>query len=1169
MSMNGLRYDQHTLQQLHYAYQEVGFLDIKNLVTMSYKEILDCLVDTYDRRFEGEEGRTVEKFVDEYENMLPEDIQQIIRDNQLDQLAFEEIDLAAAGRIYSVLKKEYFVPDSPDEFEKCANIRGMSVNEYCLVLTGKEYSPVQAAVTDEKIIKFLDAHYTNGNLIIPSNSSTHWFLSFISNNGYSIDEIAELYGYTDSHNQENDMQKHSVESEDWLDRVYAENPLIGNEIIPEEKKKEIFSKAKSYIDQWLQNPSIKFNLKAKMQITLALITYAKEWDTGDESKFWRYITSQFGYRDAAVHLRGILCDCVIEAMQENNRWFLTSDTRYQYKATIVVHALTTEKSWREFYEFLFDFYTTNMQWTYIKDDPGIPRMVSALRDKLIANGKAEDEKLKISSKIYSFQEGIRKLVIYRTGYAGQIISRMLERINGIFSNSEKPAELYVDILCDKWIKSKLRSASAREVRNRKNNSGLRNVAVDYTRIRPQYSLPDETSPVIMLPDVRLKKTDFNKVELKVYTGNDIVESEPLSFYGNELGKTLRGFDIDLDKCLRRGDGTLNIRIVITCDDEEIYDSRGTLYRECLCFSGEKECDIKETVKGSYSIFAPATTGFEFSGAEVSPIDAETWWSAYFVRLEQDFLIRSDGQILSYDVPDGKIVGGVRVIAPAAHKTASFVKNGHHYDVLTKNECVVVVSHKELDFRKCIVTMNGEKIAISCTDQKARENEFAYNVPLIFAGDNTCEFQVVDFEKDRIISSRLFKLITGFDVKFDKEFYFAEEDYSNSYVSVTLFQGVKQRRFGVNDDNISIPVEDGRLEVKIPRVAVRDSTGEVWDNRKTVWKDDIRQGDKIYLSCPEGCQAKIKIGNYEAAEESPGTVGFGNAVFAYSGPDKNSWIDIKLHLEGKYLKKDYTIGRISRTERFLTSVSFDYQNGDLFWNRGGDFLGNKNGNIVLRLSVAEGKKEYPLDIESEVAIASPRLPLGEYDYQIVKESENIFLGEETVLQEGKLLIGDKNELRFSTCMIKIIAISCEKDGKSYRGGIRNAYIDQIEYLGIQFVESEDRECPVYRGTMFYIGRDWNHHEFSSEERITKKGHQLYKVNPVKIAFINERILSITDEEGDGIYCYRELNKSTMENRYKIIDRKPPFTTKEFKKRNKEEYDKYYLADLYTYRKVRVQ
>ena len=245
-----------------------------------------------------------------------------------------------------------------------------------------------------------------------------------------------------------------------------------------------------------------------------------------------------------------------------------------------------------------------MEWTYIKDDPIIPRMVSALRGKLIADDKDEDENLEISSNVYSFQEGIRKLIIYRTGYAVQIISRMLERIHGIISHSEKPTKLYLDLLCNQWIESKLRSA--KEVRNRGCNIVSRNVAIDYTRIRPQYSLSDETSPVIMLPDVRLKKTDFNKVELKVYTGNIVVESKTLSFYGNELGKTLKGFDIDLDKCMKRGDGSLNIRVVLSCDDEEIYDSRESLYRECLCFSKGKECDIKEAVKGSYSIFAPST-----------------------------------------------------------------------------------------------------------------------------------------------------------------------------------------------------------------------------------------------------------------------------------------------------------------------------------------------------------------------------------------------------------------------------------------------------------------------------------------------------------------------------------------------------------------------------------
>lgn len=106
----------------------------------------------------------------------------------------EELELAAAGRTSSVLKKEYFVPDSPYKFRQFANIRGMSIDEYCLFLTGKEYSTAQATVTDEKINEFLNAHYTNGKLMIPSNNSTQWFRSFISRNGYSIDEIAELYG---------------------------------------------------------------------------------------------------------------------------------------------------------------------------------------------------------------------------------------------------------------------------------------------------------------------------------------------------------------------------------------------------------------------------------------------------------------------------------------------------------------------------------------------------------------------------------------------------------------------------------------------------------------------------------------------------------------------------------------------------------------------------------------------------------------------------------------------------------------------------------------------------------------------------------------------------------------------------------------------------------------
>ncbi len=46
-----------------------------------------------------------------------------------------------------------------------------------------------------------------------------------------------------------------------------------------------------------------------------------------------------------------------------------------------------------------------------------------------------------------------------------------------------------------------------------------------------------------------------------------------------------------------------------------------------------------------------------------------------------------------------------------------------------------------------------------------------------------------------------------------------------------------------------------------------------------------------------------------------------------------------------------------------------------------------------------------------------------------------------------------------------------------------------------------------------------HYFSFDKKLSEKGFQLYKINPVRIIYINEHTLSITDEEGDGIYYYR--------------------------------------------------
>lgn len=1099
--------------------------------------------------------------------MLPEDIQIEIKESRLDCLSFEELEMISSGKTISILKKGYFCPENPGRFRQFAKLRGMSADEYCVFLTSMNYATAQSIVDDEKIVEFLNAHYTNGRLMIPANNSTQWFRSFISRNGYTIDEIAKMYGFNDKQEEdevqrfgvvEDDMQPYEILSDDWLDKLFAENPLIGNKNLSEKTKEKLFSITKGYIDRRLLEPCLKFPIAAKKQIALAVITYAKEWDTGDESGFWRYITAQFGYRDETNQLRGILCDCVLDAVVKSHRWFVSSATGYQYKSTIVIHALTTKRSWMLLYDFLFDFYKTNMEWTYIEDDPIIARMVTALRSKLIAGDEADDDNLEISTKVYYFQEGIRKLIIYRTGYAIKLINHMLGRIDGIINHVETPAKLYVDELCDQWIEGKLNNA--RESKGKSTaSSGARSVAIDYTRIRPAYVLKDETNVVISFPDVRLKKTEFEKVELQVYVGDINVDTRSLSFYGNELGKTLSGFSIDMNMCLRRGDGSLRIRAIMRCDDEEIYDSKDTLYRECLCFNRERECDLRECEKGSYSLFVTTKNSLEFSGAEVSDIDAGTFWRSYYARLGQGFWIKLNDQIMSFDSGDSaSSSGAIRAIYPSADSEAVFIKNGRKYNIVAKESDILLIVNNQEDLRKCAMSMNSKKVELFTMNSEETTNGLVYKIPMLQEDDKTCEFQIIDLEKNRIVSREAIIVIPGLSVRFNREFYVSDRDFEGATAIISTVSGLKRFDINSGDEVISFATDGGTIEITIPRVIVRDNSGQRWRHGYTAWLKDIRQDEKLYLSLPSGCSAYMKVGDVDVTEEPKGCFDFGNASFAYSDADDSEWINIKIFVSSGQTSQEYVIGRISAKERFKDTVQFEYRDNTLFWNRGMGFIGNKDGSFRLKIETSDGVKEYPLNLDDEVIVCKPELPLKEYRCQIVKESENIFLGAETVLHTGAVLIGDRNELRFHDCMIEITNITYEEGGDLRSVDIKNTYIDQIEYKGIQFVDSEDRECPVYSGVLFFMGQSLKHHEFSYEECISEKGFQLYKINPIKIVYINEHTLSITNEDDDGIYYYRYFDKLAMANRYSITDREP----------NARNQSTYYLADLYTYRKERM-
>ena len=95
-------------------------------------------------------------------------------------------------------------------------------------------------------------------------------------------------------------------------------------------------------------------------------------------------------------------------------------------------------------------------------------------------------------------------------------------------------------------------------------------------------------------------------------------------------------------------------------------------------------------------------------------------------------------------------------------------------------------------------------------------------------------------------------------------------------------------------------------------------------------------------------------------------------------------------------------------------------------------------------------------------------------------------------------------------------------------------------------------------MFYMGQSGKHHEFSYVDTESEEGYLLYEVNPVTVVYINAHTLSITNEDGQGIYYFRYFNKDRMANVYMLTDREPNARTE----RN------YNVADLYIFDKERL-
>jgi hypothetical protein len=286
------------------------------------------------------------------------------------------------------------------------------------------------------------------------------------------------------------------------------------------------------------------------------------------------------------------------------------------------------------------------------------------------------------------------------------------------------------------------------------------------------------------------------------------------------------------------------------------------------------------------------------------------------------------------------------------------------------------------------------------------------------------------------------------------------------------------------------------------------------------------------------------------------VTIGNVLHSFDGADNLTDTDIVMRVIGQAERADYPIAKVYLKERFLKIPAFWSEERKLYWDRGGAFIGNSGREFTLVLAGADDTLlEYQLNEETEFLVLPEDITPGNYRYQIIIESKGLFKKTKDIVAIGDCVIGDKNLLRFMNRKIVVESITDESNEEAGHIRIRPCYIDRIKYCGME--DTSEGYCPVYSGILFSLGDHGERYEFSAKVHTNKKGIVKMMVNPVRIVYISDTSLCITDFDGDGLYYYYYYDCS-LNRIYALTDR-------EYTKANKQKYSN---ADVYSYRTERI-
>lgn len=921
-------------------------------------------------------------------------------------------------------------------------------------------------------------------------------------------------------NVEKDMQVREVKAEyKYVEKLYALYPLIGNAIISDTNIEKINTQAKNILDKLIENPSAfsGASINCSLFIALTTVNYAKKWNAQEESRFTRYITLQFGYRDDTGKVWGMISKCIERAFGAKTRFFLKDKAGREFYETILVHSFSPENSWDSMFDLLYDFLKNNLRWNYIKGDPIVNRMIMALNHKMNGN-TSDDEDLIISSSEYRVRIGAKRLLQNRPEYAAELVDHILNRINNQVHGDGGEPKQYIDQIVDAWFEKKISKMVSSEKQQISRTSYVKaDTALSYSKIRVNIYNQSEKL-YVHIPAIRLESTGHQYAEIRVLETDRIIGRNVPEIFGNELGETITGCEIPLSVSM---DSRCNFRVQILCDEKVVFDSNKSLYRALYVFKGGKESSINSLKPGIYELYIPDYQEYSFENVNILEKKSR------YIKAEflSDFVMYRGDKIVALDTSN---IQETTISEPRFVGNVKYYQDGERFEIVEADEKFKIYCDKQKSGGGILFYCDGEKQDIG--DYFIEEDVYEISLGDLLKQHVLNEISVIELESNLVIYKKSFLMVDKISAHFDKKYYVTGEDYEGAYLNICIDGVTEQIYITSNMNSVVYEYAQGELEIKVPSVTYEWEGMDRFYSGSSIWKDDITEQSKLSIIARNIGNAYVEIG--------------GNRI-----GDKNiALFDIVQREEGKVCfnspivliveERRVNIGQIIYSEMFTKPPMIKSSVCSILWDAGINFIGDKSVGLSLQLYSDEEEKYnliLPFD-ESEIELPE-EFEDGEYTYVISRKTEK----EENVFAQGIQFFGNPNKFRFKDKNIEISLVTEDVGEGSRPQEIKPFYIEKIRFVERTYVPSEDRVFDVYEGQMYFVRLDGSKKYYS--RNYAEKGNvSFYKVNPVKIIYINERILRIVNEDDEGLYCYDNYGTSP---RLEMTDREPSRVSKDYK------------------------